>query len=521
MMWLKSSFYVLVCIATMVTVILATYLYGAQERDSMMLRAALAGEAFALSVNMESQRSQEQDSDVTALDWSEWSNRADIRDTLLEERVKRTFRWAGAFVLTGAEEPLTTKWIALEGRVAGDLITLPSARRRSTKALHAALRWALDNCAAARYVIKMDDFTAVHPSRLYELLNGTIPNEMEAVHCDMRDSSTRRQGTDVVVMAAQTAFFAGAYRRHCAGSLVLTSLKLLRSLVAFRTSRSLKTAPVPGLLHNEKKGFSYAIRNVSVGWLSNISLDSKWNFMFVKLEDTPMRRLDRYALCTQPDPSQQFLDVGCGTGEFTRDVLLPQCLPCRRIVGVDCSQEMVEYARRNSAHENLHFAVLDICADVTEFLEEFGQFERVYSFFCLHWVDDITAALKNISRLMSPSGECLLVFCAALQPAELCKVAARMDPWAKYCKVNSDVQETHEQSQRCLPKLPLLVPPPTLTMVTLTVTLGQTATTTQPDPSQQFLDVGCGTGDFTKGRLAASVSALPENRRRRLLSRND
>ncbi|KAL1414161.1 hypothetical protein MTO96_007643 [Rhipicephalus appendiculatus] len=44
----------------------------------------------------------------------------------------------------------------------------------------------------------------------------------------------------------------------------------------------------------------------------------------------------------------------------------------------------------------------------------------------------MTAALKNISRLMSPTGECLLVFCAALQPAELCKVAARMDPWAKY-----------------------------------------------------------------------------------------
>lgn len=138
------------------------------------------------------------------------------------------------------------------------------------------------------------------------------------------------------------------------------------------------------------------------------------------------------AFSAEPDPSQQFLDVGCGTGDFTRDVLMPQCLPCRRIVGVDCSREMVEYARRHSAHEKLSFEVLDICGDVTQFLEEFGHFERVYSFFCLHWVSDFSAAFKNIGRLMSSTGECLLVFCAAHQPAELWKVAARMEPWAKY-----------------------------------------------------------------------------------------
>lgn len=140
------------------------------------------------------------------------------------------------------------------------------------------------------------------------------------------------------------------------------------------------------------------------------------------------------AFSTEPDQSQQFLDVGCGPGDFTRDVLLPRCLPCRRIVGVDCSRDMIEHARRNSAHEQLEFAVLDICSDVTGFLEEFGQFERVYSFFCLNWVEDISAALKNISRLMSSSGECLLVICAALQIIEVWNILAKMDRWAKYSK---------------------------------------------------------------------------------------
>ncbi|KAH7939069.1 hypothetical protein HPB52_005245 [Rhipicephalus sanguineus] len=284
MVRLKSSFYALVCVATLVTVIMATYLYGEQDRDSVMLRAALAGEAFALSVKVESQRSQEQDSVFTALDWSirkecedpldalflvyshrsDWSNRADIRDTLLEERVKKTFRWAGAFVLTGAEEPLAAKWIEVEGRVTGDLIALPSARRGRNKVLRAAVRWALDNCAGVRYVIKVDDYTAVHPLRLYEILNGTNPNEMEVVHCDVRDSSSSRQSTDVVVMSVQDTFFAGAYRRYCQGSVVVASVKLLRRLDNARTSKDLQTASLSGLSHNQKRGIPYAIRNVSV-----------------------------------------------------------------------------------------------------------------------------------------------------------------------------------------------------------------------------------------------------------------
>ncbi|KAH7934122.1 hypothetical protein HPB49_021637 [Dermacentor silvarum] len=157
------------------------------------------------------------------------------------------------------------------------------------------------------------------------------------------------------------------------------------------------------------------------------------------------------AFATQTDSSQQFLDVGCASGDFTRDVLLPRCLPCRRIVGVDCSQEMIEHARFNSAHEKLDFRVLDITGDVSEFLQEFGHFDRVYSFFCLNWVTDLTAALKNISRLMSPAGECLLVFYAVIEAAEAWRTLAAMDRWAmhsetllKFVPKTQDIQDTRQ-----------------------------------------------------------------------------
>ncbi|KAH6925029.1 hypothetical protein HPB50_027181 [Hyalomma asiaticum] len=136
-----------------------------------------------------------------------------------------------------------------------------------------------------------------------------------------------------------------------------------------------------------------------------------------------------------PRPTHQFLDVGCGTGDFTQDVLLPRCLPCRRIVGVDSSQDMIEHARRHSASEKLDFQLLDICDDVTTFLVEFGHFDRVYSFYCLHWAEDLGLALKNIARLMTQTGECLLVFYASHESVPVWRALARMDRWKKYSEV--------------------------------------------------------------------------------------
>ncbi|XP_075530369.1 juvenile hormone acid O-methyltransferase-like [Dermacentor variabilis] len=128
----------------------------------------------------------------------------------------------------------------------------------------------------------------------------------------------------------------------------------------------------------------------------------------------------------------QFLDVGCGTGDFTRDCLLPRCLPCRRIVGTDWSLDMIKYAMRHSDHAKIHYQQLDISADVTNFLAINGPFHRIYSFYCLHWVKNQDAALKNIARLLKPEGECLLLFPASNPATAGWKLLAKMDRWAKY-----------------------------------------------------------------------------------------
>ncbi|XP_037580467.2 juvenile hormone acid O-methyltransferase [Dermacentor silvarum] len=143
----------------------------------------------------------------------------------------------------------------------------------------------------------------------------------------------------------------------------------------------------------------------------------------------------------EPDETQQFLDVGCGIGDLTREELLPRCLPCHRIVAVDVSAEMVEHAARHSYHEKIEYGKLDIASDedVAAFMDVHGLFDRVYSFHTVIWVRDQGRALKNVAMLMKPRGECLLIFHASVRSFDVNRKLLKMDRWSKYCHVVDDI----------------------------------------------------------------------------------
>ncbi|KAM7281598.1 uncharacterized protein ISCGN_006274 [Ixodes scapularis] len=137
-----------------------------------------------------------------------------------------------------------------------------------------------------------------------------------------------------------------------------------------------------------------------------------------------------------PTEDQQFLDLGCGSGNVTRDVLLPQCPPCRRFVAVDASEDMLKYAREHFAHPKICYAALDILADdVSDFVERYGLFDRVYSLLCFNWLKDQEKALKNVVKLMKPGGEALFWFNARTPQMRFRKTLAGMQRWSKYAQI--------------------------------------------------------------------------------------
>lgn len=139
---------------------------------------------------------------------------------------------------------------------------------------------------------------------------------------------------------------------------------------------------------------------------------------------------------TPPSMDQQFLDVGCAIGDFTRNVLLPRSDSCWRIVGVDSSSSMIDYARQNFADPRICYDVLDIAEDVSGFLETYGSFDRLYSFYCFHWVKDQRKAFENVASLLTPGGECLLQFCARNPLFEVWRDVARTERWRPHMTVS-------------------------------------------------------------------------------------
>jgi len=94
----------------------------------------------------------------------------------------------------------------------------------------------------------------------------------------------------------------------------------------------------------------------------------------------------------QPTPGDQLLDVGCGTGWFTRKLL---GLPGLKITGIDIDQDALAFAR---ARDPLS---IYITADGRQLPFHDKQFDRVVSITALCFVDPWESALSEIVRVTS------------------------------------------------------------------------------------------------------------------------
>lgn len=87
----------------------------------------------------------------------------------------------------------------------------------------------------------------------------------------------------------------------------------------------------------------------------------------------------------------KILDVGCGDGEVTVDILFDM-FPKRmqKLIGCDISENMIKYAsEKYQSNEQISFVTLDIATTtLPENMEE--TFHHVFSFYCLHWVQNQT-----------------------------------------------------------------------------------------------------------------------------------
>lgn len=98
------------------------------------------------------------------------------------------------------------------------------------------------------------------------------------------------------------------------------------------------------------------------------------------------------ALCT----GRKVLDAACGVGYGTSFL----AAEASSIVGVDISDETIDYARRRYAAPNIEFVV----ADVNQLPFADGTFDVVCSFETIEHVADPAGAVAEAARVLRPSG---------------------------------------------------------------------------------------------------------------------
>ncbi len=110
-----------------------------------------------------------------------------------------------------------------------------------------------------------------------------------------------------------------------------------------------------------------------------------------------------------PQAGERLLDVGCGTGVFTREVFAAaRCM----VVGLDISLPMLARGLANSSGE--HF--FPVAGDMLRLPFADDSFCRVYSMTALEFVDDARAAIVELQRVCRPGGTIVLTTLNSLSP---------------------------------------------------------------------------------------------------------
>jgi ubiquinone/menaquinone biosynthesis C-methylase UbiE len=114
-------------------------------------------------------------------------------------------------------------------------------------------------------------------------------------------------------------------------------------------------------------------------------------------------------------PTDRVLDIGCGTGQSTRDAA--RVASGGSAHGVDLSTQMLDDARRRSADEGLTNVTFEF-ADAQVHPFDAGAYNTAISRFGAMFFADAVAAFANIGRALKPGGRLGLMGWASLADNE-------------------------------------------------------------------------------------------------------
>ncbi|MDR3646291.1 MAG: methyltransferase domain-containing protein [Candidatus Babeliales bacterium] len=129
--------------------------------------------------------------------------------------------------------------------------------------------------------------------------------------------------------------------------------------------------------------------------------------------------------------NENVLDIGCGVGSISA-VIAQKYVPNGTVLGIDLSQDMINFAQKKYNLKNLKFENMnasDICY--------INEFDLITSFYCIHWIKDQQAFLDKVIKCLKPSGKILFYIMTNIEKYKLNEVLYKvvsMPKWANYFK---------------------------------------------------------------------------------------
>lgn len=120
---------------------------------------------------------------------------------------------------------------------------------------------------------------------------------------------------------------------------------------------------------------------------------------------TDVKAVERQAVWAGIRPGMRVADIGCGPGKTTY-ILHNLIQPGGMAVGVDASEERINYAQERYKTEGIEF----VCSDINKPLDELGMFNFIWVRFVLEYYrSDSFEIVKNISKILKPGGILCLI----------------------------------------------------------------------------------------------------------------
>ena len=115
-----------------------------------------------------------------------------------------------------------------------------------------------------------------------------------------------------------------------------------------------------------------------------------------------------------PQNGETVLDLGCGTGQLTYDLVV-RVMPSGKVIAIDPDKERLRIARANLPVDLKNSTFIEAKAEqLNEIADE--SIDLIYSNYVIHWIRDKHLLLAEMNRCLKGGGRCVMEMVGELMP---------------------------------------------------------------------------------------------------------